>query len=139
METISKRLSELTIESIESYSHKIKVFAKSKFEIASCFYCNNTSIQTHGYYLKILNDLPYDNKPVYVFVNRKRFKCIDCNKTFFEKVPYQFHPYKVTTHLVNYILSQYNLMSCNALSNRVNVNRKTINSIVKELKIITGE
>lgn len=126
MEIIRKRLSKLFIEEIKVFETNIKVFAKTKQGLYSCLHCLNSSIQPHGYHETRITDLPHDNKKVHVFVKRRRFKCLDCQKTFFEEVPHKFRAYMMTEFLAGFICSKYGQMTCNKLSGLLEVDRKTI-------------
>lgn len=64
----------LETESTESYS--------------ICPHCGTKSEKLHQNHRHIIKDLPWAEKPVFLEINRRQFKCFQCKKPFSEELDY---------------------------------------------------
>lgn len=129
MEIIKKRLSRLRIQYIKYYDDQIRVFAQIKNNLSACKFCQSHHIQKHGISEVCLTDLPVEEKKVFVFIQKRRFKCLDCSKTFFEKTPYQFSNNKMTIYIAKYIMQNFGKTSNNKLAKFLKIDRRTVEEL----------
>ena len=133
MEHIQSRFSLLAIERITIYENYIRIFAKTKSYPRHCSKCSSSCISKHGANNVRYADLPYENKAVFLDVQKKRFKCKSCSNTFFETIPYTLPFNRMTVFLAQYIFDRYKTMPFKTLSYLAKVDHKTIRHLMSHL------
>ena len=69
---------------------RITIVAQPQSATAPCPDCGRTSCRVHGYYERLLGDLPWQGRPALLRVQARRFRCLDplCpRQTFAERLP----------------------------------------------------
>ncbi len=69
----------------------------------ACPTCGKESYKANQYYTRIIRTLPIYGKRTYLKFTEKILKCIDCNKTFSEKVNFVEKSQRFTKAYHNYI------------------------------------
>jgi transposase len=73
---------------------------------SSCPACGSIRASKHGSDAQTLHDLPCHGKRVTIRVNRQRYRCVACRKTWFEALPEVDERYFATARLVRYVQRQ---------------------------------
>ncbi len=83
----------LQTESIKSYS--------------ICPNCGTKSHKLHQNHRHIIKDLPFGDKPVFLEINRRQFKCDKCKKPFSEDLDYVRKKRTYTKRLAHKICKKF--------------------------------
>ncbi len=73
---------------------------------ASCGRCGQKSQKIHQNHPYLVKDLPMSGQPVYLEVNRRQFKCENCEKPFSEELKFVKKRRKYTSRLAREIVKQ---------------------------------
>src|SRR5690554_7301798 len=105
----------MTINMLNLPSFKILDMKESEYDyrflvettLPSPSYCPTcgtvANLYKHGTKQQLFFDLPMHAKRVGIYVNRQRYKCRECNETFFENLPDMDVSRSVTNRLINWI------------------------------------
>ena len=105
------------------------VKAEGLAPVATCPLCKVGRLHGHGSQEQSFQDTPTHGKPVVVFIQRRRFRCISCNKTLFEPVADLDSKRQATARLVRYIREQSFTKTFAALAREVDLDEKTIRHV----------
>ena len=96
--------------SIQGYLHleNIGIVGRieSKNQKATCPHCGLESDKLHQNHRHLVKDLPISGQPVYLQVNRRQFKCGNCQKPFSEELDFVAKKRTYTKRLAENILEQ---------------------------------
>ncbi len=81
-------LPEVIVESILQEGQILILSVSKKVKSAACPYCGQRSEKLHQNQKYLVKDLPMGDNEVILNVNRRRFKCKKCEKTFSEKLDF---------------------------------------------------
>ena len=102
----------LNIEDIKVISHRqhesigiILQIEPAKKE-SVCPRCRTKSQRLHQNHRYIVKDLPWGEKPVYLEINRRQFKCEKCRKPFSEELDFIGKRRTYTKRLANQIIKE---------------------------------
>ena len=115
----------------------------------SCRRCGvlNPSLYRHEIKEQLFMDTPMHGKRVGILFLRKRFKCRDCGKTFFELPPDLDEEHLMTRRLVEYIERQSLRKPFVHVADEIGIDEKTVRNIFrahiarldKDAKVVTPE
>ena len=71
------------VEEIQETENILILFVKSTNKTAVCPRCGQISHRLHQNKRHLVKDLPLGNREVMLYVNRRRFKCQNCQITHF--------------------------------------------------------
>lgn len=91
--------------------------------------CSSTSLYRHGSQSQTFMDTPTHGKRTKIEIERKRYRCQDCYKTFFEPLPDVDAKRQVTVRLVSYIEQRCLKQTFLSLGRDVGLDDKTIRNI----------
>ena len=91
---------------VEEAEHDYHVHAESTTATEQCAHCNSPGIIGFGRYEVLIRDLPTHGKLVGIYVQRRRFKCRSCGRTFSEALPEVDDKREMTARLVQWIGKQ---------------------------------
>ena len=86
--TLLLNLPEVAVESSLQEGQILILSVSKKTKIAFCPQCGQKSEHLHQNQKYLVKDLPMGDKEVILNVNRRRFKCKKCRKTFNEKLDF---------------------------------------------------
>lgn len=99
----------------------------------SCRYCGTqTKLYRHTKNRQFLVDVPIKGKRVVIMINRRRYKCRECERTFYEALPHKDEKRECTKRLIDYIRKQSLTQTFVNLAHEIGVNEKTIRNICKD-------
>ncbi|MHC5769880.1 MAG: transposase family protein, partial [Nostoc sp.] len=82
----------LGLENVKFISHRLHggigiiLQTESKISNSICPKCGTKSHKLHQNHRYIVKDLPFGDKPVFLEINRRQFKCDKCKKPFSVRV-----------------------------------------------------
>lgn len=94
----------------------------------TCPICQS-ALYRHGCQRQVYMDTPINGKRALIEIDRKRFRCKICGKTFFEPLPSMDSKRLATTRLVKYVESHCVRKTFAELSREIGVDEKTIRHI----------
>lgn len=140
-------LVKLLDENLEYQSHSldgdtIYLNVSSTRHEVSCPFCGMTATKVHSFYKKSFQDLPIQDKKVFIILMNKKFFCENSScsqKTFAERFDFIKDKQKKTTRLEKTIremsLNCSTITASNLLKqNVVQVSRTTISNLLKKTK-----
>src|SRR5690625_1157655 len=86
----------------------------------------------HGKKKQLFFDLPMHAKRVGIYVKRQRYKCRDCNETFFENLPYMDVNRSVTNRLIDWIQEANLGKTFTSVADDIGVDEKTVRNIFND-------
>jgi transposase len=105
------------------------VKAEGVVTLTTCPLCKIGRLHGHGSQEQSFQDTPTHGKPVVVFIQRRRYRCISCTKTLFEPVADLDIKRQATARLVRYIREQSFTKTFAALAREVDLDEKTIRHV----------
>ncbi len=125
----------LNIPSLKVTSYKCEdkyyINAETTEEPNLCPHCGIVSPKTtgHGHKQQIFHDLPIHGKMTGILINRRRYRCLECNKTFLEPLPSMDTRRNVTVRLLHYIEENTVEKTFTSLAEEVGLSEATIRRI----------
>lgn len=90
------------------------------------------NLYKHGKKQQLYFDLPMHAKRVGIYVNRQRYKCKECNETFFENLPDMNVNRSVTNRLINWIQEASLKKTFTSVAEEIGVDEKTVRNIFND-------
>ncbi len=99
------------------------------------------NLYKHGKKKQLFFDLPMHAKRVGIYVKRQRYKCRECNETFFENLPDMDVNRSVTNRLIDWIQEASLEKTFTSVADDIGIDEKTVRNIfndyVAELEVQT--
>jgi len=103
-------------------------------DTSHCPHCLGTHFHRHGIEERKVADTPLFGKPAKLVIQRKRFRCLDCDRTFSESLP-DLHPTRqATLRLVKYIEDHAQRLTMAEVARQTGLDNKTIRLIVDDYR-----
>ena len=99
-------LSGVVVEDWQQTETELILLVEKDADYAACSRCSEVSShlhKNHGYWVR---DLPISNRQVWLKVNRRQFKCLNCGKPFSEDLDFVGCRKKYTHHYARSITEQ---------------------------------
>lgn len=126
-------IAELNVLKVEETEHDYHVKAEMVSRPSCCPHCGCIpNLYGHGVKEQHFFDLPAHGKRVGIHLNRKRYRCRECDKTFLEPVPMMDEKRQMTRRLLDYIEVQSLGRTFTSLSRDIGLNEKTIRNVFKD-------
>jgi transposase len=106
---------------------------ESKNKKALCPRCGLTSDKVHQNHRYLVKDLPISGQPVYLQVNRRQFKCDNCQKPFSEKLNFVNAKRTYTKRLAENIVGQLKEGDILNISRRNEVTEEEIQRMLEDI------
>jgi transposase-like protein/predicted nucleotidyltransferase len=116
------------------YRVTVKLLSLSRF----CPSCGALS-NRYGSRLQIYTDKPLDGKRVSLLVNRQRYRCADCGKTFVGLLPEMDEVRLMTRRLRAYVEEESLKRNFVSIADEVGINEKTVRTIFREYLTRQGQ
>lgn len=100
----------------------------------ACQHCGCISkFYRHGTKAQVYKDMPIRHKRVGILVDRPRFRCLECNRTFLQRLPDMDEKHIMTKRLVKHIQDQARLRQNTfvRIAEDVGVDEKTVRNVFK--------
>lgn len=99
-----------------------------------CTQCGAADFVKFGNKKCSFKDIPFNKKKVSLLLNRQRYRCNKCSRTFFVKLEELDDTRRCTKRLIAFILEEAKSRSCNKIAKEIGMVRNTVLTIVKERK-----
>ena len=118
------------IESEDDYRFLVETTSSSPSHCPKCGTVAN--LYKHGKKKQLFYDLPMHAKRVGIYVKRQRYKCRECNETFFEGLPDMDDYRSVTNRLKNWIQEASLERTFTSVADEIGVDEKTVRNIFND-------
>ena len=125
-------LTDYHILAIDEDEHDFHIQAGSISSPSCCAYCGHNKLYKHEIKPQLYLDIPIRGKRVGIRIQRKRYRCCECRRTFFETLPYMHEYHFMTERLVNYIRSEALRRTFTSIADEVGVDEKLIRILFSE-------
>lgn len=123
-------LDDWTVHAIHEDQHDYRVEATCDQEPVACVHCGEADrLYRHGRRKQVVMDLPSHGKRVGIEVDRARFRCRECGKTFLQPLTDVHDTFAMTERLVSWIEEQSLQRPFTHIASEIGVDEKTIRNI----------
>ncbi|WP_324254718.1 transposase family protein [Halomonas sp. KAO] len=112
--------------------HDYQVHAEVTEPPTRCPNCNHSEIVGFGRRDEVIMDTPVHGKRTGIMLNRRRYRCQSCRKTFLELVPHKDNKRQMTHRLIQYIERESLRRTFSGVAEDVGVDEKTIRNIFND-------
>lgn len=124
-------LSQYRVERVEETQHDYHVFAETVHPRMICD-CGSRSLAGWGAHEQVVRDLPMHGKRVAVYVKARRFRCDDCGKTGFERLPATSSKRQMTSRLEKWVGQQSIKRVFTSIADETGLDEKTVRNIFRD-------
>lgn len=114
---------------VSELEHDYQVHAEVSEPPTHCPHCNHSEIVGFGRRDEVVMDTPVHCKRTGIMLNRRRYRCQSCRKTFLEPVPHKDDKRQMTNRLIQYIERESLRRTFSGVAEDVGVDEKTIRNI----------
>jgi transposase len=124
-------LPQYRVASVEEDEHDYHIYAETLKPQLRCV-CGSLSVSAWGAHEQLVKDLPIHAKRVGIYVRTRRFRCDECNKTGFERLPAVSNKRAMTDRLVRWIGQQSLKRTFSGIAEETGVDEKTVRNIFRD-------
>jgi len=122
-------LKDIFITDVKETESELSISLISTKDKPCCPHCN-LSTHIHAYRWQKIKDLRIRGKPVILYLRKRRFRCNNCKKTFFEKISFLPRYHRMTQRVYqNIIRSMRENYSMTSIAKEFNVSTNTISRV----------
>jgi transposase len=118
-----------TILSSRELEDDYEITARPIASLTACPYCESKAILRHGTDAQIIRDVPSHGKRVTIHVDRQRFRCTTCTRTFFEVLPDVDEQRFCTKRLIIYLQRRSMSRTFLSLAEEVGMHERSVRRI----------
>nr|WP_235589073.1 transposase family protein [Tepidibacillus decaturensis] len=124
-------LSQLKVLNVFEDKNNYQILAESASPPSFCPHCGCVAnLYKHDNRKQLYMDLPMHGKRVGIVVSRQRYKCRECNKTFWERLDNVMDEKRASTkRLVEYIEKQSLSHTLVSIAEEIGIDEKTVRNI----------
>lgn len=111
--------------------HDYRIVARYEIDTEPCLHCYSRNISRFGKIEQLYMDLPVHAKRVGIEVQRQRYRCNDCHKTYMQYIPDIDDKRSMTKRLVEYIQNQALKRTFTSVADDIGIDEKTVRNIFK--------
>ena len=127
-------LQEVNITNIEENEKNIVIYAEMERKEHNCICCGTATDAVHDYREQEIKDIPSFGKLAIIRLRKRRYRCPNCGKRFFEKSYFLPKYARNTTRLVAYIIDKLrDERSFTSVAREVNLSVSTVIRIFDEV------
>ncbi|MEK5357986.1 ISL3 family transposase [Paenibacillus sp. FSL L8-0709] len=128
------KLPKFNIVNIAENEHDFQIRVETNSPPLDCPHCGCVAnLYKHDNREQLCMDLPIHGKRVGLLIRRQRYRCRDCNKTFWERLDHTINEKRsCTNRLLSYIEKQSIKRTFTSISEDVGLNEKTIRNIFRD-------
>lgn len=117
---------------VAELEHDYQVHAEVAESPTHCPHCNHSKIVGFGRRDEMILDTPVHGKRTGILLNRRRYRCQSCRKTFLEPVPHKDDKRQMTNRLIQYIEQESLRRTFSGVAEDVGVDEKTVRNIFND-------
>ena len=125
-------LASYAVTGVENTEHDYHIKAEVKEPPKRCYECHSSGVVGFGRREQLVKDLPIHGRRVGIYLNTRRMKCNECNKTFSERLPEVDERRFMTQRLVTWIGKQAVRRTFSSIAEEVGVTEGTIRLVFKD-------
>lgn len=95
------------ITNVQSSSNSLSIFAEMKRYPHKCPICGKITDSIHDYRIQKIKDMSMLGKGFTIILRKRRYRCRECGKRFFEHISFLNHYQRMTTRLYSNIISKF--------------------------------
>ena len=124
------------IKNVNHLTKTVKIHIELPVIEHECPKCKTKTTKIHDYYSQPITDIPIHNKPTKLIYRKRRYKCPNCKKSFFENNSIVNKFARKTRRLSEFIIDQLrNLQSISTISKNTGVNASFILRLLPYLAV----
>lgn len=120
------------ITRIEEDEHDYHIWAEAVDHPSICPHCGRGEIVGFGRREQLVRDLPMHGKRVGVYVDTRRYRCHQCSRTFYERLPAVDERRMMTTRLVEWVGRQSVKRPFAHLAEEVGLAENTVKNVFRD-------
>jgi transposase len=120
------------ISSIEEEDHDYHIWAEATRHPSTCQHCGYHEIVGFGRREQLIRDLPMHGKRVGIYVDTRRYRCRQCGKTFYERLPDVDEKRLMTARLVDWVGKQAVKRPFAHLADEVGLAENTVKNVFRD-------
>jgi len=120
------------ISSIEEEEHDCHIWAEAAQHPSTCQHCGHREIIGFGRREQLIRDLPMHGKRVGIYVDTRRYRCRQCGKTFYERLPDVDERRLMTARLVDWVGKQAVKRPFAHLADEVGLAENTVKNVFRD-------
>jgi transposase len=123
-----------TIINIAENEHDFQIRVETNSPPVACPHCGcAANLYKHDNRAQLCMDLPIHGKRVGLLIKRQRYRCRECNQTFWERLDHTINEKRsCTNRLLSYIEKQSIKRTFTSISEDVGFDEKTIRNIFRD-------
>ena len=118
---------DVKVKKVESDDFSITLHIETVKKEQTCPCCNNATSKVHDYRFQTIKDCPIQFKNTFIKLRKRRYKCKNCGKQFFENLNFLPKYYRMSNRLSAWICRQFSTTnSVKQIANSANVSSNTV-------------
>lgn len=119
------------VERVEETEHDYHIYAETLKPRMVCV-CGSNNVSSWGAHEQVVKDLPMHGKRVGIYVRTRRFRCNECEKTGFERLPGVSEKRVMTERLLRWIGTQSLKRTFSSVADDAGVTEGTVRNIFRD-------
>ena len=133
-------LQDINVLNVENIDQVKYIYIELFKVIPVCPKCNCSKSHIHDYYKQKIKDIPILGMKTILVLNKRRYKCVNCGKRHYEKVPFLGKYQRMTMRLILYISAKLKEQrSLKNICHELKISHTPIYTILKELAVGINE
>ncbi len=120
------------ILSVEESAHRYQITAEPTAVVLCCPHCGSSHLHRHEVKAQLFMDIPIRGKPTGIVVQRLRYLCCACKRTFFEQLPDMNEIHAMTKRLVLYLAQESLRRPFTSIAHDVGIDERTVRRVFQE-------
>lgn len=121
-----------TVTHIEEDEHDYHIWAEASDHPTTCPHCDHDNIVGFGRREQLIRDLPMHGKRVGIYIDTRRYRCRQCDKTFYERLPDVDGRRLMTIRLVDWVGKQAIKRPFAHLADEVGLAENTVKNVFRD-------
>ena len=118
---------DVKVKKVESDDFSVTIHIETVKKEQTCPCCNNATSKVHDYRFQTIKDCPIQFKNTFIKLRKRRYKCKNCGKQFFENLNFLPKYYRMSNRLSAWICRQFSTTnSVKQIANSANVSSNTV-------------
>lgn len=120
-------MQDIEVKKVEENEKTIEIYLQLKRKEHKCPCCGNKTNAVHDYRQQKIKDIPSFGKNVLLHLNKRRYRCVKCQKRFYETNTFLAKYKRTTKRLVAYIINSLRkTCSFKSVAEEVNLSSTTV-------------
>ena len=117
----------VTITKIENSENNINIYTQLERKQHNCICCGTATDTIHDYRTQIIRDIPAFGKTIFIILRKRRYRCSNCGKRFYENNSFLPKYHRMTNRLSAFVIDKLrNERSFTSVARDVNLSVSTV-------------